>query len=154
MHFFAVAETVLLGYVYLQNFKQLSWKRFSKGIMLLFPAVAILNILFVHSIWEFNSYMRMLESILLVILSLYWFYRVFQDLEIEKLTEHPMFFINSGVLLYFSGNFFIFTYYNIMSALDGQIMNEIWHIHSVLNITYNLLYGVALWKMRANYQSE
>lgn len=152
-HTITFLEFGLLALIYRKNFK--SKKRKSLGVFtILICLLLVYNTLYIEDIWEFDSFAKMITSLVLIFFSMIWFIKIFKEMVIEKLSDDPMFYINSGVLLYFSGNFFIFTYYNYVASRNGEVMNEIWNIHSILNIIYSLLLAIAVWKMRAKYQSE
>ncbi len=152
-HVYTLLEFLLIFLIYriYYNKKNLGFVGLLGGGTILY---IIINSIFIETIFTFNSYAKMVESAALIFLSMIWFMNVFREMKIEKLSEHPMFYISTGVLLYFSGNFFIFTYYNVVADQDWRLMNEIWNIHSVLNIVFNLLLATALWKMRPKYQLE
>lgn len=153
IHAFTVIEFTLLTIIYKSVLDE-SVRKYLSGLIIFFAIFSIVNVIWIQDILAFNSWGRMIESFFLVILSLLWFLKIFREMVIEKLSSHPMFYINSGVLLYFAGNFFIFTYYNVMVNQFHGVMNEIWQIHSILNIIYSLMLAAAVWKMRAKYQLE
>ena len=153
VHLFTFAEFVLIALIYRKNFKKKS-KDYLGAFLLIVAVYLLVNPIYPSNLFEFNSWARMIESLVLIILSMLWFIKIFQEMKIVKLSEHPMFYINSGVLLYFAGNFFIFTYYNLVVNQNQELMSNIWNIHSVLNIVFNILLAIAIWKMRVKYRPE
>jgi hypothetical protein len=63
--------------------------------------------------------------------------------EVMFLDRHPLFWLNSGVLLYFAGNLFVFMLQHAIagSAQKGYVYGI---VHSGINILANLLFGIAL----------
>ena len=153
VHLFTFAEFVLIALIYRKNFKKKS-KDYLGAFLLIVAVYLLVNPIYPSNLFEFNSWARMIESLVLIILSMLWFIKIFQEMKIVKLSEHPMFYINSVVLLYIEGNFFIFTYYNLVVNQNQELMSNIWNIHSVLNIVFNILLAIAIWKMRVKYQPE
>lgn len=108
-----------------------------------FVLCALGNI-YINGINQFNTDIRAIESIVLIALSLLFFYNVLKNLKVESLEREPMFWISAAILIYFSGNLITFILSNY--ALSSTDMSyTLWAIHAFLNILKNLLFAVALW---------
>jgi hypothetical protein len=70
----------------------------------------------------------------------YQFYKEENDIFID---QSPLFWMNIAILTYFSGAFFSF----ILSKeiLSGPLP---WMLHNVCNALKNILFSIALWKIR------
>lgn len=102
------------------------------------------NSLFIESIFQFNAIAKGVESILCIILALLYFYQTLKTLEVRHLEYHPLFWISSGMLIYFSASLFMFIYSNYI-LVSESISFTIWGIHAFLSIVLNLFYFAALW---------
>lgn len=111
------------------------------GICILFILFCIFSALFIEPLSAFNSIARGIEGVLAIVLSIYFFYALFNDDDTKDLLKYPYFWLFSGWLIYFSGTFFLFMYANNqgIATLTYPI------IHSVLNIFLNLVYIYVLW---------
>lgn len=112
-----------------------------------FTLLAILSELFLQDLWKFNSYISALECLLVILLPLYYFYSIIQELKIKHLEKTPMFWISVATLVYFSTGFFIFLTHNYFVAIGANTTN-IWTLHSIFNIITNILLAVGIWNTR------
>ena len=65
-----------------------------------------------------------------------------------------MVWISVGVLVYYSGNIFLFILNNYFSnRVDGN-QGTLWIIHNLLNISKNLLFCIALWQSQHKISSS
>lgn len=102
------------------------------------------NILFFQGPWVFNSYTQVAASLILMALSIYYFYGLLVDLPNLRVYELPMFWIALTVLIYYGGNFLMFLW--ISYLMDNDIVHQrtLWLLHNLLNITKNILFAVAI----------
>lgn len=92
-----------------------------------------------------NSTLMGLESIILICSAVYYFKVMLSKLEFDTPWSNPFFWINSGVLLYFSGGFFIFIFSDYR---DVSNTINLWDIHNIIHIIYNILIIIGFWKAR------
>lgn len=88
------------------------------------------------------------EAIVFIIYSLSTFYYMLQHPGQSSVFSIPLFWFNTGILLYFSGNLFIFLFSNYLQAHSQQVYSELWGIHSVLNIVFYILISIGFWKTK------
>lgn len=92
-----------------------------------------------------NSAAMGIKSILLICSSVYYFRVMLNQLEYDTPWSNPFFWINSGILLYFSGGFFIFIFSDYRDAVWTITL---WDIHNIIHIIYNILILIGFWKAR------
>lgn len=86
---------------------------------------------------NFNSFSRSTEAMLLIGHSLFALYYIQQTKEHLFLQQSPLFWLAFGTLFYMSGSLFVF----IMEGQKYQyagLGKEIWSVHSVFNVFFNL----------------
>lgn len=149
MNSYVLVEGILFLLIYKKVFAPRS-ETLINTLLIAHIVLMIICLIFVNGFFAFPVIPRIFMAMVFTMLSLIWFIRLFRDMEIENLSEHPMFYVNAAALLYFAGTSFIFTFNNFFD--NNDINNSLWQIHSILNITYNTLFGVALWKMRVRYR--
>ena len=89
---------------------------------------------------------RLLESVLLILIILGYYYKLYVNQPTENLWNLPMFCVSTGLLIFFSGNFFIFLFINFILQYSQKLNYQIWIIHASLNCVLYLIYTFALWK--------
>jgi hypothetical protein len=143
-HFYCVGEFTLLALLYERNLVGLIESFYIRMLIGIFVSFAVVNTLFYQPLTEFNSNTTFVGSLLLIILSMLYFYKLLRDLEHRKLERVPMFWINMSVLSYFSGALMLFHVANELIPLPEEERTAIWGTHSVFNIVHYVLYAIAL----------
>lgn len=140
LHLFIVISISSFSLIYYRAFDTRGLRRV---VLLLSPTALILVLLnaWRTGIWQYPSFSNTIQCILMITFSLLYFYQLFirpAHIHIEK---QALFWINSGVLIYFSVNVFLFMLFNLVIAQQRQ---ELYAIHSVTNIISNLIYAIGL----------
>lgn len=86
--------------------------------------------------------------ILLIIQSLATFYMLTQRLTHLNITCSPIFWVNTGVLIYFSGTFFLFLFNDYILKFYPKVQIQLWIINSIVNVFYNTFFSIGYWKLR------
>lgn len=95
---------------------------------------------------QFSPVQRFLESVLvLVFVGVYFYREVKRPVITRRLERAPMFWVSSGLLLYFSSSLLIFLSSNYVLNLSVALSRRVWAIHALLYIFLNTLYTIALW---------
>ena len=65
---------------------------------------------------------------------------------IEKLTNLPLFWINSALLVYFSGSLFLFLSFEPLGKLHETAALVSYMFHNLMGVIKNVLLGLGFWK--------
>lgn len=87
-------------------------------------------------------------TVFVFVFSILWFKMVFQELEFESLWDSPFFYIISGLILYYFGNFFLFMMTEIIYNNDKNLIQYYWILNIILNLVLRTLLIVGIWKAR------
>lgn len=121
-------------------------RRAIRWLIVGFSLFAVGEIVFLLKPTDLNSLARSVETLLLITLALLYLRQLLEELRVEKLSRHPMFWLTVGVLVYFPGTFLLFATHNWFAAsLPSSIHYQIWVLNDVANIIFNLFIAVALW---------
>ena len=107
-----------------------------------------LNSAFLQDTKTFNTYARSLEGILVILLCLAWCYRTLREMKIKRLEQDPVFWVNTGFLLYFSGNVLLFAFSNYIININQALNLYIWAFHALFSILVYFFISIGLWKAR------
>ncbi|HEX7904282.1 MAG TPA: hypothetical protein VF487_10410 [Chitinophagaceae bacterium] len=148
-HFATIVDTVLLLYFFLMVFAEKRWARYLIVCMFVFPLLAVLNLLFLQPLFSFNSYMLSLKSMLLIGLCfLYWWY--YEPVAGKAWKTIPLHWIISGLLLYFSSVFILFTFSDLIISISSRSISIVlWNIHAGLSVIMYLLLAIGLSKYKS-----
>src|ERR1700761_8112432 len=108
IHFFIAISVVFYAAIYYNAF----FKSLLKKVVVVLSALALLimvfNVIFIEGVWEFPSLSTTVLSVLLICFSLAYFYQILNRQEFIHIEKQGLFWINAGVLFYFSINIFLF----------------------------------------------
>lgn len=113
-----------------------------------FSILSTLNSCFLQDIDTFNTYARSLEGILVIILCLSWCFRTLSEMKIKHLEQDPVFWVNTGFLLYFSGNVLLFAFSNYIININRALNLYIWAFHALFSILLYFFITIGLWKAK------
>jgi hypothetical protein len=140
-----LVEFGLLALMYQQVFKNSSLSRWLPAVAGVFALASLLSYAEPATLVQFNTVQRFVESFLVLGLVLLYFYTLLRELAIARLEQEPMFWVSVGLLLYFSGNVFIFISSNYVIQHSRELSMKLWNIHALLYLVLNGLYAGALW---------
>ena len=147
--FLAYIDTLLEFGLLAGLFRLVLWpsavSRWLPAVVVVFSLSSLLPYLQPTDLMQFNTLQRLAESLLVLGLVLLYFYKIIRELVIVHLTREPLFVISVGLLLYFSGNVFIFISSNYVLQHSPELGWKLWAIHALLYAVLNSLYAVALW---------
>lgn len=94
-----------------------------------------------RNFYEYPSESNTALSILLIILSLIYFYQLLNPLTFINIEKQSLFWINAGVLFYSAVNIFLFM---IFTQIPPEDQHNYYIINSISNIIANVLYSIGL----------
>ena len=99
---------------------------------------------FWQSYWSFPTYARAMESLLVVGFCTSYFVQVLRNLDVENLERTFMFWVTTGLLVYFATNACITIFGSVLATeAIAPVWGAIWSIHGVLNILLYLAFAIA-----------
>jgi hypothetical protein len=147
----AIGNTfIIIQYLFLSAVFYLSFGSYiiRKGLLVvavLFTVFGIVNLLSMQGHDCFNTWTLGLANLLLMLVALLFYYKLFKEGKVQRLERYPMFWVASAVLFYAAGCFFLFISSNYALAESNEFLYAKWSIHSVINIITNLCYAIGLW---------
>lgn len=144
-HFYSVIEFFLLATLYKKHLEGLLKPIWMNILIAVFVVFAVLNTLFFQGLAQFNSNVTFIECLLLIALSLLYFYKLLHDMEYRALERNPMFWVNISVLTYFSGALVLFHVANDLIPEPLKVRGAVWGVHALFNVVHYILYAMALW---------
>ena len=140
MNLYILFEILLVGYFFYLNLD-------IKKVVLTFTCISLFTFLYLILYINFNSYYGLflaVNSHINIFWCIWLFYQFFKEEKEFYIERSPVFWINIGLLTYFSGALFTF-------ILSTQILNSPlpYSFLHVANILKNILFAIGLWKVRA-----
>lgn len=141
---YVIIEFVLITMVYYFAFNKAFTKRFVL-ISVIFLSFAFWN-LFSFQKLAINSYTMTIVAFIFMSYSVFYFYWLLKELPTSKLQRLPMFWINTSVLVFFSGKLFVvvFTAY-LVEVLNSDLKLYWGGLHNTLAILHAAILTTAIW---------
>ena len=143
-HFHVIIQTMILLKISHIVFRGEGIEKWVSRIIWLFAASSVGVIIFFEPLLGFNAINRLISALLMVSISLYYFYKALSQTAEEKFEKRPMFWLNSAVLIYYfcTQSLFVFTNY----IMDNKILAiPVWVLHSILFWIFFILCSIAVW---------
>ena len=145
-HYYTIIELVLLSYIYSLILER-KFKKWIIWVTVVYLAIAAIQLLVPEAYSRFNNVNTVIEGFILVGYAIVYF-----DAQLQGRIEpnKSIYWFNKAVFIYFSLStlFFIFNQYFETTSKTGHIL--VWLFHSVVNIVFNLLLALSLWRSRTN----
>ena len=144
----------LCEFVFISSFYRMFFKNHFRplvidSLLFLIIPMSILQAYFTSPI-NADNYLLTTESFLFTCYSLYFFFFILKNLIFENLLNAPVFWINAGVLFYFTGNLCIFIFSNYIALHITEKYSLLYNvIHTSFNVLMNIFFSIGFWKLRA-----
>lgn len=135
---FSTFEFVFLFWMLYHIVLNRTVKRILKVNWWLFPALVILNKLFLQKGAQFHTITYGLGSLVIVMAAISYFFELFRLEKPVKLTREPSFWICSGLLFFYASTFPLYAVLNLLKDPSNIILRN---ISSILSITNIFLYS-------------
>ncbi|HYE56691.1 MAG TPA: hypothetical protein VD996_17705 [Chitinophagaceae bacterium] len=139
-------STVAFGF-YLDLIRQVVFskkaKKVIKWVMYIYLASALINILFIQKINTFHTFTYSLGCFLIVVISMYYFYQLFQLPHSINLAREPAFWIVSGLLFYYLCTLPLLGALNYLYTLPGVSPRSLEQITMILNVLLYSLFTIS-----------
>jgi hypothetical protein len=118
-------------------------KKVIKWVMIIYLAGALINILFIQTINTFHTITYSLGCFLIVVISMYYFYQLFQLPHSINLAREPAFWIVSGLLFYYLCTLPLLGALNYLYTLPGVSSRSVEQITTILNVLLYSLFTIS-----------
>jgi hypothetical protein len=142
---YRVLEFIFLALMYRSYFSNRWQKTAMLSLIYFFVGLQVVGLFLTHSDIV-KSYSTVFSSITFITLSIAFFFKLMKDLPTLHLQRLAMFWINTAILVYFSGNFFLFLMNDYLVNVMHDNLMVYWSFHNMLNIIKNLLFAIAFWQ--------
>lgn len=145
-HFYPPIEFCLLLTIYALHTQKHVSKSIYWGIGGAFVVFSIVNTLFFQPLHVFNTHGRGLESFLVLGMAIgYSIFQLYSPMS-SNLRSRTMFWINTGVLIYFSVNLVFFFMSNYLMENFSKALNAIlWNFHALISFALYLFFTIAIY---------
>ncbi len=143
---FAVGEFLLVSLFYIEilEIKRKTIAKTITGFLTIIFGIGV----FISSNEAYNSYPRLASGLIFIILSLLFFNKLMREQKIQRILSYPIFYLNTGILLYFSCSIFIVIFSNYFLNLSNEAQIALWSFHSIINFICYVIFAVGFLKCK------
>lgn len=117
--------------------KMLSW------IAIIYPALALLNMIFIQGFHFFNTYSFILGCIIIVMACIFYFYERIKYPGPQSLLHDPTFWISTSLLFFYTCSLPLTGILNTISNMPFYVYKTILFINVVINSILYLLFSIS-----------
>lgn len=141
-HFFTPALFTLFVFIYQKFLRDTFSIKMDIWLVGSFVLFSVWNASLGDGLFHFPGLSLGLYAFVMMSLAIGYFLRLMMTLELERLEREPAFWINAGVLIYFSGNFLLWLTMNYL-LMDNSLSFSIYKISVILGLCLNLFFTTA-----------
>ncbi|MGE0588613.1 MAG: hypothetical protein AB7O48_08570 [Cyclobacteriaceae bacterium] len=141
---YQIIELGLLSWMYYLAFDNKMLKSLIKVGVIVLTTAGIINWHFIQKA-EINSYTYVVDSITLLIVSLYFFFWYTAKSQSKNLERKALFWINTGLVIYLSATLLLFMATDYLIKVLNDNLIAYWTYHNIMAIIANLFFFYGLW---------
>ena len=153
-HFYFPVAFLIMGLFYMQVLKDFIKPKYILIPIILFVTYCLINTLFIQSLFEYASLVGSIGAMILFLFSVAFFTKVMVEAKILKLSEEPLIWINTAVLIYYAANFFYHSLFNVRLNASLEIALLSVKIFTALNILFYLIIIIGFLKTKKVKQAK
>lgn len=149
LHLYTAFELVAVTWYYQRAFNTPLADKYCRIIMIVYPILCVINFSFFQSIYQFNTYTRPLEALIIIAFSTMYLSGQ-HNLNHQQISPEAGRWVASGFLLYFGSSFFQFIFSNVISKHASRDVRLImWNIHDTFVMIMYLIFFIAIQRERS-----
>lgn len=147
-HIYFPLSILILGLFYILSIKDFINRKIVIGTIVIFEILSIVNLIFIQNIHQFPNIIAAIGALIIIAFSIIYFSKVMTEAKIKKLSDEPMIWINTALLIYFSANFFFYILFNLNVEFDIEFAKRIHAFFFGFNILLYALIIIAFLKVK------
>lgn len=151
-HLYTIMSFVLLNLFYrsvLHNYIKRKWFLYVIVSFLVFYSI---NFIFNQGFYDYPSLPFSVTALVIILYSLFYFYKTMIDSKIIYLSKEPLIWINIGILIWFSGNLFFNILFNVMLDFSRDFLKIAATSTRLLSAILYVLIAIGFWKTGRNIE--
>lgn len=141
-----------ISYIYYNAFNDKKIRIFILSSFTVFLFLYVSNFLIWGNLSRLDITVITVEAFFFILLAHFYTYYLFKEMNFEKLRDDAFFWVNNAFLIYFSGNFAIFLYFNYILNIGLELYYFLHSLQLLTNIAFNILLTIGLWKIKLQSQ--
>lgn len=149
-HTFTFLEFTFITIIYYIHFTEKKIRNFIGISYFIFLILCLVILGLKRGYNQPDNLLSSYEAAIFIYLSLYFLYKEINEQVVPRLNEYYFFWLNSAILVYFGISLFLFLFGVLIEKSDLVVYNFFKAFSLMINITYNILLAISLWKIKKN----
>jgi hypothetical protein len=146
MPVYTIGELGLLAWLYKRTLNSITFAHWIPWVIGSFVLYTIADSLLGPGLHWFRPGQQIVQSLLILGMVGLYFRKLLSELRVPHLTHEPMFWVSTGLLIYFLGYLQIALFSNyLLQHYSVQFNRNVWSVHTLLSIVLHSCYCLALW---------
>lgn len=143
---FYLLNYVLLIIFFYQVFVNLKHRTVLQYLVIAFAIGFVTITASIQPFSEYQTLVWVMVAITMILCSIIYLLNSFTEFRYEPVSNEPLILINSGILIYFILNLFLFIMGNyVLTRMDKELSSMVWSFHNVNNIIKNVLFAIGIY---------
>lgn len=112
-------------------------------LLWIYPVICLMNIFFIQGLENWQSYSYLIGNVIVVSLTVYYFFELFRRPTFINLIKEPAFWICSALLFYYMGSFPFLGLANLLMKAPPVLRNNLSVLLNLLIILQYILFSIA-----------
>lgn len=147
-HIYTLTAGVTILYMYFIIIQSERIRKYILIVAALFSTFSIFFFFYKDGYKLNNAFSNITLCLIMMILSIYYFYTIFVELKIKVLKNYYFFWINSAFLIYYGTTFYLSIFENSIRSVTYDLYDYLWPIQLIATIILNLILAKGIWKMK------
>lgn len=143
LHAYSFTQAALLFWFFKNVLKE--QKEFILASAIVYLTYFIINSIWIESILTFNQTARIIQNVLFLILTIFYFYNYYEKESTLSPEKDAIFWTVVGIFTYYSGTLFTYILSTKILSTSNDTLFGGWIIHNLANTLKNLIFCIALW---------
>jgi hypothetical protein len=145
-HLYITVSFIFIGLFFYHELKDFINKKILIWIIILYGIFSFMNVLLFQSHLSFPSITGATSALFLVTFSILLFANIMRKEQIKILSDSSLIWINTAVIVYYSGNFFLFILYNFLLDHSLGFLIKILNFFAIMNLIFYVLIAIGIFK--------
>lgn len=152
VHLYVIFSILFLTLFFQEVLKGFLKRIWFKSIRVLFGVFYLIDIFYFQSLYDYPNIPFSVLSIIILVFSLLYFYKTMIEAKIVKLADEPLIWINTGIVIFFTGNFFYHIFFNFFLKSSQEFLLNVGTYFRILIAIYYILITIGFMKAKRQIQ--
>jgi len=150
VHLYALVSFTLLCIFYKSVFTNYISKKWFRGLFVFYYTMFTVSLIVFQGIYDYPGLPLSILAVIVIFFSVTYFYKVMVEAEVISLSKEPLIWINTAMLIYYTGNLFYHILFNPFLDFSHEVLRSLGKYNVMLNAIFYVLIAIGFYKSKRN----